>query len=267
MSRPRAEDPTLEGGRPTHRRRRPPKVQGGGEVGPRGPAAGPPGVGVVRLADVRRTAEARVDLAADVARPVVGERVHRPGENGDARPGRTPRATGGARRARRASGRPRPPSPRVEWPAWPPAWHARRGERSRPDQALRVGTPYLRASPRTRQWKIGFPAQALKAAGKTWAGPRGGRPPPPSTSNRRASRHGRSARPAALHRSRGQDHWWSTPKRTRRPARVASTRDANIVSRSVSRVNGPLTLRGRPPRSSVHSAIARRWAEGDAAPL
>ena len=136
-----------------------------------------------------------------------------------------------------------------------------------PLQSEVVGTPYARASPFTRQWKTAAPAHALNAAGKTCAGPRGGRPSSPRTSARNAERQGRPARPAAAQRSRGHDHWWSIPKRTRRPARVASTSVPSRASRSVSRVKGPATLRGRPPRSSRQSAIARLCAEGEAAPL
>ena len=91
------------------------------------------------------------------------------------------------------------------------------------------------------------------------------RPPAvPLHEPRSASRHGRPARPAARHRSRGQDHWWSMPKRTRRPARVASTRTSRSRSRRSSRVNGPSTLRGgrRGRPSTARSPVAARRGRG-----
>ena len=254
--------------RPPSRARRPPPALRGSS-----PRGGPPSAPVPAHASGRgpwrgRPARPRGRSTARRRRPSCGR------ETAGRSSGRSRRRRGSVRRPRSASiGQARTGTPRRRasssspcsstrptsvWPATAPVpprrvagfapGIARSASRTgSPLQSGVVGTPYARASPFTRQWKTAAPAQALNAAGKTCAGPRGGRPPSPRTSARNARRQGLPARPAATQRSRGHDHWWSMPKRTRRPARVASTSARRRASRSVSRVKGPATLRGRPP--------------------
>ena len=120
-----------------------------------------------------------------------------------------------------------------------------------------------REAPAPGSGRSAAPAQALKAAGKTWAGPSGGRSPSPVDEGLQgrapgtAARgppppRGRAARTTGGRCRRGRDGLRAWPRRA--PARTAS--------RSASRVNGPGTLRAPPaavePPEGDRASLGRR---------